>query len=198
MGESVVLADWRVRALAQAGACALCAAFCALLVLASRVALTPERAVSGVEVFFERPPEHELARPPQARPARPGASAPMPALSTAPSADAAMQAQLLRCFVRPGQPRPPNCPSDPPPEDWRRPQLPMGGEYAPPPEPDMDAIYTRAERDTLVMPSCIRDKTSGACMRFGQRPPPPSRSAEQICRDGGLGGPCVPPPEQVD
>ncbi|HRP12017.1 MAG TPA: hypothetical protein PLK37_13370 [Terricaulis sp.] len=198
MGESIALADWRVRVLARAGAFVLCAAFCALLVLASRVTLSPEGTAGGVEVFLERPPERELARPAQPRPSQAGAPIPSPAPATAPSADAAMQAQLLRCFVRPGQPRPPGCPSEPPPEDWRRPQLPVGGDYAPPPEPDMNAIYTRAERDTLVMPSCIRDKTSGACMRFGQRPPPPSRSAEQICRDGGLGGPCRPPAEQEE
>jgi len=191
------LADWRVRLLARAGALALCSAFCALLVLASRVTLAPERAILGVEVFLERPRAREQARPAPPRAARPGAPTPNTAPAATPNLEAEMQTRLLRCFTRLGQPRPPSCPRDAAPEDWRRPQLPVGGDYAPPPEPDMERIYTRAERDTLVMPSCIREKTGG-CMRFGERPPPPSRSAEQICRDGGLGGPCVPPPEQVD
>ena len=61
----------------------------------------------------------------------------------------------------------------------------------------MARIYTRAEQQTLVMPSCMRDGPGGmvgACVRMGVTPPPPSRSAEEICRDGGLGGPCAPPP----
>lgn len=195
MGEPAQLADWRVRAAARAGAFVLCAAFCALLVLTSQTKLTPERAAQGVAVWIERPPERALARPSQPR----AAGAPAPDQSQAPPADpnveAAMLSRLLRCARRPGQPRAPDCPREAEPEDWRRPQIPTGGDYAAPDQPDMDRIYTRAERETLVTPSCVRDKSSGACIPFGVRPPPPSRSAEQICRDGGLGGPCTPPPE---
>jgi hypothetical protein len=61
----------------------------------------------------------------------------------------------------------------------------------------MERIFTQAERDTLVMPSCVRDKNTTACVRFGQRPPPPSRSPEQLCQEDGLGGPCAPPPDAV-
>jgi hypothetical protein len=51
-----------------------------------------------------------------------------------------------------------------------------------------------------VMPSCVRDGPPsagagvGVCGSFGTTPPPPSRSAEQICRDANMGGPCEPPP----
>ena len=82
----------------------------------------------------------------------------------------------------------------------RRTELPVGGDYYVPPEPDLNQIFTQAERDTLVMPSCVRDGAPGAgagvsaCAAFGVTPPPPSRSAEQICRDANMGGPCEAPP----
>lgn len=197
MGAVYQLADWRVRGVARVAALALCAAFCALLVLASRTTLTPQSESHGVEVLLERPPERETTRPSRSAPgpASPDQSQAPPA---APSVEAEMLARMMRCVRRPGQPRPADCPREAAPEDWARPQIPMGGDYVPEEQPDMDRIYTRAERQTLVTPSCIRDKTSQGCVRIGIRPPPPSRSAEQICRDGGLGGPCTPPPEAVD
>lgn len=197
MGAAYQLADWRVRGAARVAALALCAAFCALLVFASRTTLTPQRESHGVDVLLERPPEREIIRPSRT-PAAPVAPDQSEAPPAAPSVEAEMLSRMLRCARRPGQPRPADCPHEAAPEDWAPPQIPMGGDYVPEEQPDMDRIYTRAERETLVMPSCIRDKTSSACVRFGVRPPPPSRSAEQICRDGGLGGPCAPPPETVN
>lgn len=196
MGEQAILADWRVRAASQVGAVLACALLAALLLSVSGSVITPERPALGVAVLIERetPPERQTAQP---RSRALGAPTPSNAAPPAsPSVDATMGAQLLRCVVRPDQPRPADCPREAEPEDWRRPSLPVGGRYAPPPEPNMEQIYTRAERETLVMPSCVRDKTSGACIRFGQRPPPPSRSAEQLCQEGGLGGPCAPPQDQ--
>lgn len=196
MGEASRLADWRVRAASRLGAAAVCALAFALLVNASRTFIAPERPALGVEVLLEPRPQPpstpQRQRPPVAGPATPSELA---APQGDPSVETQMLSRMLRCVRRPAQARPADCPREAAPEDWARPQIPMGGDYAQEPEPDMERLYTRAERETLVMPSCIRDKTSGACMRFGQRPPPPSRSAEQICREGGLGGPCTPPPD---
>jgi hypothetical protein len=108
-----------------------------------------------------------------------------------------MLSRLLSCLDRRLEHRPRNCPREPPPSEWERPQIAAGGDFAPPPDVDLAAIYTVAEQRTLVMPSCRRDR-SNVCIRFGVRPPPPSRSAEEICRDANMGGPCTPPPLEED
>lgn len=197
MGEPSPLIDWRMRAAAGVGATIACAALLALLLLASRTFVASEQRVVGVEVLLTERVREEPNEP-RARPRTPGApnTPAAQAPPARPTVDAAMMSRMLRCVRRPGQPRPPECPQEPAPDDWRRPQLPVGGVYAQPERPDLDRIYTRAERDTLVMPSCVRDGASGACVPFGTRPPPPSRSPEQICRDANLGGPCAPPPER--
>lgn len=198
MGAVQQLADWRVRAASRLGAALLCAAAFALLVTASRTFIAPERPAAGVAVLIEterlEPPAPQQAQPrPAAGPGAPSYHAPPE--SADPSVEAQMLQRSLRCAsLRPGQPRPAGCPREAEPDDWRSPTVPRGGVYVREPEPDLERIFTRAERETLVMPSCVRDG-SGTCVRFGERPPPPSRSAEQICRDSGLGGPCAPPPE---
>ncbi len=72
----------------------------------------------------------------------------------------------------------------------------LGGDFAPEEQPNLARIYTRAELDTLVMPSCMRDRR-GVCIPFGVTPPPPSRSAEELCEMEGI-GPCRPPPFSED
>jgi len=198
MGEPSPLIDWRVRAASGVGATLACAALLALLLIASRTFIAREQAVVGVEVLLTERVRDVRAE--AARPRAPGAPSSPATQAPQPTVDAAMMSRLLRCVRRPGQPRPPDCPQEAGPEDWRRPQLPVGGVYAQPEQPDLDRIYTRAERETLVMPSCVRDGVDGmvgVCVPFGTRPPPPSRSPEQICRDANLGGPCAPPPERA-
>lgn len=190
---------WRVRALSAAAAFGVCFAVCALLVLSSRSTITERGEAAGVEVFIAQretipaPPRRQGA---QGAPVQHAVGAPLAAAGP-PSVDTQMLQRMLSCARRPGQRPRDDCPREPAPEDWRRPQLAVGGDFVQPPEPDMNQIYTRAELQTLVMPSCVRD-ASGGCMRIGTRPPPPSRSAEQICEDGGLGGPCRPPPEHQE
>ena len=100
-----------------------------------------------------------------------------------------MFARLLSCLDRRFEDRPRDCPREPPPSEWEEPRIAVGGDFAPPPGVDLEVIYTRAELQTLVMPAC-----TGVCIRVGPRPPSPSRSAEEICRDANMGGPCAPPP----
>jgi hypothetical protein len=192
MGEHARV-SWRFRTAASAASALACASLIALLVLVSRAVIAPERPAAGVEVFLAPPVEREAARPAAARGPVAAVSPPNP--SAAPSVEAEMVQHLLRCFNLRGTERPPECAREQAPADWARPQILLGGRHATPEQPDLTRLYTRAEQQTLVMPSCVRDGASGACVRFGVTPPPPSRSAEQICRDGGLGGPCSPPPE---
>lgn len=102
-----------------------------------------------------------------------------------------MLARTLSCFSRRVAERPPNCP---PPQDAEASiELPAGGDFAQPEELDLNRVYTPAELRTIVTPSCRRDGGGGACIPIGPRPPPPSRSAEEVCEDEGI-GPCRPPP----
>ncbi len=198
MGEQATLAGWRLRAASRAGAVLACAALAALMVAVSSSVILLERPIGAIEVVIEQAPP---APPPDQPNRRVSPSAPTAAYNGAapatPSIDAAMGAQLLRCVVRPGQPRPADCPREAEPEDWRRPSLPVGGNQAPrEPSAEMNALYSRLEQTPAPMPSCIRDKTHNVCIRIGQRPPPPSRSAEQLCEEEGLGGPCALPPDR--
>ena len=198
MGGGAINPLWRVRTLAAAASSCLIFVLCALLVLSSRSTITHRGEAAGVEVFIAA--RETIPAPPQQQPRASSAHrgvGPTQAAAGAPTVDTQMLQRMLSCVRRPGQPRPPECPREPPPEDWRRPQLAVGGDFVQPPKPEFNEIYTRAEMNTLVMPSCVRDR-SGACMRIGVTPPPPSRSAEQICEEGGLGGPCRPPPERED
>lgn len=194
MGPASPYVTWRVRVAAIGAAVIVCAAVAALLVIASHTEMRPGHSNEGVAALVDIAPR---ARAPSRTmpPARaPGAPAPsdIPA-----STEMQILSRLLACLDRRIENRPRNCPREPPPSEWHGPQLAVGGDFAPPPGVDFDAIYTVAEQRTLVMPSCRRD-SSNVCIRFGARPPPPSRSAEEICRDANMGGPCTPPPSRED
>lgn len=200
MSGGVITEKLRTRAASIAAAAVVCLVFCALLIVASRTDRMSSEDARGVEVFIAR---REVPPPRPRTPSQPRAVAPADARapSTAPSVETQMLRRLLTCVTRAGERPRPNCPREPAPEDWATPQLQVGGDFAQPEQPDMDAIYTPAEQRTLVMPSCVRDgppATGGAgvsvCAPFGTTPPPPSRSAEQICRDANMGGPCETPP----
>lgn len=180
--------DWRIRAAAWSAGAALWMGFIALLLTTSHTTLPNDGAPRGVVAIIDIAPQPQdrtraprVTRTPSAAASTPGA----------PTVEAEMLARMLACFDR-RRDRDPNCPREPAPQDRRSPQIAVGGDFAQPPPVDFDAIYTTAELRTLVMPSCMRDG-SNVCIRFGVRPPPPSRSAEEVCQDGGI-GPCRPPP----
>jgi hypothetical protein len=191
----------RRRALSMAASTLVVSVACVLLVLSSRTAIFERQGPNVINVVIAPNPERRdperPRRQPQLRPNTPST----PTTPNAPmSADQQQLSSMLACF-RPRGRRPAHCPQEPAPTpDNPRGQLPVGGDFYEPPEPDLDQIYTQAERETLVMPSCVRDGPPGAgagvaaCVPFGTRPPPPSRSAEQICRDANMGGPCEAPP----
>jgi len=192
-GAGFALNGWRLRGAALGAGALAVAIACALLLLASRTLLYQDDArTDGVEVLLtprEEVRQRDRRNPAQQRTAR--ASSPDAPHDTRPAADRVALAQMLRCFgSRREGARPADCPREPEPPDWRRSaELPMGGDYYEPPPVDLERVYTRAELATIVMPPC-----GPGCVPVGQPPPPPIRSAEQICEDGGLGGPCRPPP----
>jgi hypothetical protein len=190
--HSEQLADWRVRLWARSGGVVFCLLFAALLFLSSRTFISTERLAAGVEVLTEirQAPPDSRPQSPIAQRATPGSpNAPPTPTPTQPNVDAQMLSNMLGCTNPRIAARRPDCPREPPPENWRSPQLPTGGDFEPEEPVDLDRAFTRAEQRTLVMPPC-----PPGCVRVGPPPPPPSRSAEQICEEGGLGGPCRPPP----
>jgi hypothetical protein len=191
----------RRRALSMAASTLVVGIACVLLVLSSRTAIFESTGPAIINVVITPNPERDPDRPQRQPQSRANAPASTPTAPNAPtSADQQQLSNMLACFS-PRSRRPANCPREatPDPDDPRG-QLPVGGDFYEPPEPDLNQIYTQAERETLVMPSCVRDGPPGAgtgvaaCVPFGTRPPPPSRSAEQICRDANMGGPCETPP----
>ena len=191
----------RRRALSMAASTLVVGIACVLLVLSSRTAIFERPGPNVINVVITPNPERRDPDRPQRQPQRPNAPSSTATTPNAPSsADQQQLSSMLACF-RPRNRRPAHCPQEAAPTpDNPRGQLPVGGDFYEPPEPDLNQIYTQAERDTLVMPSCVRDGPPGAgagvstCVPFGTRPPPPSRSAEQICRDANMGGPCEAPP----
>jgi hypothetical protein len=193
----------RQRTLSMAASTLVVGIACVLLVLSSRTRIFEQFGPNVINVVITPKPERlDPERPQQRQTQRANAPASTSTQYDAPASAVQQQlSSMLVCF-RPRGRRPPHCPEEPAPNrDYPRTQLPVGGDFYQPPLLDLDRIYTKAERDTLVMPSCVRDgppSTGGAgvsvCAPFGTTPPPPSRSAEQICRDANMGGPCETPP----
>lgn len=198
MGDAgIALSQAHVRIVSWAASALTVLAACALLVLGSRVSpLTEDDSAQRVSVWLARPEEPRTQpdrRAPQQQRAQ-GAPSEAAAPDMRPAADRAAMAQMLRCFgVRRESARPADCPREPPPPEWSaRAQLPVGGDHYRPPPVNLERVYSRAELNTIVMPQC-----GPGCFPIGPVPPPPVRSAEQICEEGGLGGPCRPPPEHA-
>lgn len=194
MSGGLIIATWRMRAIARVVATLICAGFCLLLWLSSRGLVQNRDEPRSVEVFITQRDPDRVERPRERTASARGERADAPPVATS-NVEAQMLRRLLSCVVRPGQQRPAHCPRDAAPEDWRAPQLQVGGDFAQPEPLDMDQIYTQAEQRTIVTPSCRRDGGGSACIPIGPRPPPPSRSAEEVCAAENLGGPCRPPPD---
>lgn len=193
MGEPHTLADWRVRIGARAAGVVFCALFGCLLILSSRTLIGVDRPTSGIEVLTEirSQPAQRESTVTRRSPARVVSPTTPPNQTRVPNVDAQMLSNMLGCASSRDRRR--DCPREPPPEDWRRPEIAVGGDFAPEEPVDLDQAFTQAEQRTIVMPPC-----AAGCVRIGPPPPPPARSAEQICAEGGLGGPCRPPPHHSE
>ena len=182
-----------VRAISFASSTLLVTLACVLLVLASRVTASLDELTSeGVYATIEERPRPQGPTNRRTSPnVRTADAAPAPTLTPLP-VDRAMLARSLACLRPRAAERALDCPPRTDAHDSTF-ELPAGGDFAQPEELDLNDVYTPAELRTLVTPSCRRDGGGGACIPIGPRPPPPSRSAEEVCEAEGI-GPCHPPP----
>lgn len=194
MREGAISFTARGRAASFAAAACVVALACALLIVVSRVQrLGDDRARRGVEVLLEERP----SVPPSAR-SRTGAprvnSTDAPPTRTPLPAGRDMLARALACFDTLREAPRADCPSE---HAQSEPGAAFG--YAPAPRRSRH-VFSRGEEMALfagVEPPCAPGLTYGNfsvryCARVTPKPPPPSRSAEEICEQGGL-GPCRPP-----
>lgn len=188
----------RGRTLSFIAAAGVVALACALLLLVSRVIQYADNTEAGVRVFIEEapPPSRPQRNAPPPPPSGVRIAAPdAPPTPTPLPVDREMLVRALNCFDRLSRDRREDCPREA-----------LEQEYG-------DGERTRRAYDPSparlrlvgptrdVPPPCDRGFSTVTmgdgqgvqfCGGWGETPPPPSRSAEQVCVDGGI-GPCQPP-----
>lgn len=198
MSDTAITIGARGRTLSFTAAAGVVALICALLLIVSRVAQYGDETATGVHVFIEEaPPEtRPRAAPPPppsgARVADPDA----PPTPTPLPVDREMLARALNCFDRLSRDRREDCPREELEQEYGDGERTRRA-YDPSPR---RLRLVGAQR--AVPPPCqqgfsaVQMGADGAgtqfCGSWGITPPPPSRSAEQVCVDGGI-GPCHPP-----
>lgn len=196
MSNLAITIDPRMRALSFFAAAGVVALLCSLMLVVSQVARYRDGTEQSVRIFIEEAPR---PAPPPARttppPPRNGVAIVSPEATPTPTqlpVDTAMLARALACFDRLNRDRPESCPREaleeaPGDRARTRSAYDISPERAPPVEYPMG-----------IDPPCDRGiHLTGAgiagCVAFGITPPPPTRSAEEVCVAGGI-GPCHPPP----
>lgn len=196
-GAALSISTTRVRAVSLASGALVVALICAALLALSRVAayLDQPPAIILVEITPRsetRPAPARAQTPAQSRVAHTAAPAP-----TSIPVGREMFARTLHCFrLRAGEPRPPECP---PPTQAQLETF--GGNF--PTDRQLDLILNppqnTAQAFAGIPPSCIPGVSAApemagvqVCIRGGLVPQEASRSAEEVCRAGGI-GPCTPP-----
>lgn len=199
MSNAVITIGARGRALSFIAAAGVVAFICALLLLLSRVVQYADQAAEGVHVFIEEAPEPQPQRR-NAPPPPPGglrtATPDAPPTPTPLPVDREMLARALNCFDRLSRDRREDCPREALEQEYGDGERTRGA-YDPSPR-----RLRLVGAQPAVPPPCQRGLstvqmgTDGVgtqyCGGWGITPPPPSRSAEQVCVDGGV-GPCHPP-----
>jgi len=206
----LTIADRRVRTASFGASICLVALACTILLINSRAIVFLEGpAIQAVSVQVET----------RAAPPRPAAHARASGVATTnttapPTATAIPVAREIlehvqACSNPRAEDRPANCPHLALPQDWQQSQsLPVGGDFYQPPPVDLSRAFTRSELALANPPPCHIGFSSVAmgngsgvqyCQHTYPDPPPPTRSAEEVCDAGGI-GPCHPPafrPEDV-
>lgn len=197
MSDAAITIGARGRTLSFAAAAGVVALICALLIIVSRVAQYADEATDSVRVFIEEaPPE---ARPRAAPPPPPSgariANPDAPPTPTPLPVDREMLVRALNCFERLNRERREDCPREALEQEHGDGERTRRA-YDPSPQ---RLRLVGVQRD--VPPPCERGFSAVTmgdgqgvqyCGSWGATPPPPSRSAEQVCVDGGV-GPCRPP-----
>lgn len=196
MSDAAITIGARGRTLSFAAAAGLVALVCALLVIVSRVAQYVDETAAVNVVIEEAPPE---ARPRAAPPPPPSgahiANPDAPPTPTPLPVDREMLVRALNCFERLSSERRADCPREELEQEYGDGERTRRA-YDPSP-PRLRLVGPQR----AVPPPCDRGFSTVTmgdgqgvqyCGGWGVTPPPPSRSAEQVCVDGGV-GPCHPP-----
>lgn len=200
MGSAAITIDARTRAMSFTASAIIVTLVCVALLLMSRVIqLTEDSAI--VNVVLEEAPRTSLPPARQAPQRTSGAVVTSPDAAPTPTPIPIERGlvQALACMDRFNRERPADCPTTPLSVD-------AGDQERTRRAYDPSPPRVRVALDPLPMgidPPCnigVHATTMGgdgvggsACFRFGRDPPPPSRSAEEICLAGNV-GPCRPPP----
>lgn len=197
MSNGAISIDPRARALSFVAATGVVALLLAVLVIVSRVAEYVDRSNESVNVFIEEaPPEPQTRRPPppQQRSGIHAVAPDAPPTQTDLPVDRELLVRALNCFDRLSRDRRADCPTEPLEQEYgdaertRRaydpspPRLRLVGAQRDVPPPCTQGFSTTTIGDAQVVQYCGGWGVT----------PPPSRSAEQVCIDGGV-GPCIPP-----
>lgn len=202
VSEAAITIGARGRSLSFTASALLITMLCTLMILVSRVAQLGDGAtIRGVHAVIEEAPRRAAAPAPQA-PRRAGIAVIAPDGAPTPTpipVDREMLARALACFDRLNRERPADCPREALEQDYGDGERTRRAYDPSPPR-------VRVALDPLPMgisPPCnvgVHATTmggdgvgGGACFHVGRDPPPPSRSAEEICEAGHV-GPCRPPP----
>lgn len=192
MSNSAVPIDPRARALSFTAAAGVVVLTFAALLLFSRVVEYADTQDASVHVFMAEAPRP--APPPRASQPAPRIETPnaigVPTPTPLPM-DGALLQRAMNCFNRLSRDRPADCPREALEQEsedrerTRRAYDPTP-RRAPPVEYPM-GIDPPCDRGIHVGPAGV-----SGCVGFGVTPPPPTRSAEEVCVAGGV-GPCHPP-----
>ena len=191
MRNSAISLDPRARVLSLLAAAGVVALAVTALLLFSRVIEYADTRDTSVHVFIS-----EASRPAPRRvaPPAPRVDAPNPIATPTPTplpVDGALLQRALNCFNRLNRDRSADCPREALEEDPGDRERTRSA-YDPTPRPAPPVEYPMG-----IDPPCDRGiHLTGAgiagCVAFGITPPPPTRSAEEVCVAGGI-GPCHPP-----
>lgn len=202
MSKAAVTIDPRMRALSFLTAACVVALACSLMVIISRVAQYSDDTDRSVRVFMQEAPRPVApparSTPPSPRDATTRTAANAPPTATDLPIDTAMLAHALACFDRLNRDRPADCPREALEEEPGDRARTRRAYDLSPERLSAPIIYPMG-----VDPPCqrgfssVRMRDSNAvgvqyCGGWGVTPPPPSRSAEEVCLAGGI-GPCRPP-----
>lgn len=198
MSDAAITIGARGRTLSFAASAILITLLCAVMILVSRVVRLEEAlTLQGVHVTIEdapRPPPVDR-RPPPPSSVRIAAPEATPTETLLP-VDREMVARALSCFDRLNRDRRADCPDEPLEEEYGDVERTRRA-YDPSP-PRISASIRPAMG---VDPPCVRGFSTASsgdavrvqyCGGWGITPPPPSRSAEEVCLAGHV-GPCRPP-----
>jgi len=202
LSNSAISIDPRARALSFVAAAVIVVLTVAALLIFSRVIEYAETQDTSVHVFTGEEPIP--APPPRTTPPTSRIHAPNPIAAPTPTqlpVDGALLQRALTCFDRLNRDRPADCPrealeQDPGDRERTRRAYDPTPPRAPPVEYAM-GVDPPCQRGISMVEMPGNGAGVQYCGGWGVTPPPPTRTAEEVCVRGGV-GPCHPPAFRED